>query len=118
MLFLYGCFQYSVPALRLHSYIRKEIWLSEINFAILQIKTRIDMAKFKGTINVDKDRCKGCGICVANCPVSVMKLAPEVNEKGYNYAMLATPDGCIGCASCGIVCPDGVITVYKEKVTG
>jgi 2-oxoglutarate ferredoxin oxidoreductase subunit delta len=73
------------------------------------------MAKFKGAIVVDKEQCKGCGICVVNCPVSVLKLASEVNNKGYNYAVMASPDACIGCANCAIVCPDGVITVYKKK---
>ena len=74
------------------------------------------MASFKGAIVVNTERCKGCGVCVANCPVGVIGLAKEVNGKCYNYAYMAEPDKCIGCASCGMVCPDGVITVYKVKL--
>ncbi|MBP5643443.1 MAG: 4Fe-4S binding protein [Bacteroidales bacterium] len=74
------------------------------------------MASFKGAISVDTERCKGCGVCVVNCPMGVISLAKEVNGKGYNYAYMAEPDKCIGCASCGIVCPDGVISVYKAKL--
>jgi 2-oxoglutarate ferredoxin oxidoreductase subunit delta len=74
------------------------------------------MASFKGAISVDIERCKGCGVCVVNCPMNVISLAKEVNGKGYNYAYMAEPDKCIGCASCGIVCPDGVISVYKAKL--
>ena len=74
------------------------------------------MASFKGAIVVDTERCKGCSVCVANCPLGVISLAKEVNGKGYNYAYMAEPDKCIGCASCGMVCPDGVITVYKVKL--
>lgn len=74
------------------------------------------MASFKGAIVVNTEECKGCSTCVVNCPFGVIKLAKEVNGKGYNYAYMAEPDKCIGCASCGIVCPDGVITVYKVKL--
>jgi len=72
------------------------------------------MSRFKGTIVVDTNRCKGCGICVVACPQKVITLGKKVNASGYNYAV-AAGDGCIGCASCGIVCPDGCITVYRKK---
>ena len=75
------------------------------------------MAKFKGAIVVDKEKCKGCSLCVEACPTNVIDLAREVNGKGYHYAYMAKPDACIGCASCGLVCPDSVITVYKTKVS-
>lgn len=73
------------------------------------------MAKIKGTILVDKERCKGCGVCVAACPFNVLALSVEVNSKGYPVAHMATPDACTGCASCGISCPDACITVYRQK---
>lgn len=73
------------------------------------------MAKIKGTIVVDKERCKGCGVCVASCPLQVLTLSPEVNSKGYRIASMAAPDACTGCASCAVICPDSVITVYRQK---
>ncbi|MBO7528350.1 MAG: 4Fe-4S binding protein, partial [Bacteroidales bacterium] len=36
------------------------------------------MASFKGAISVDTERCKGCGVCVVNCPMGVISLAKEV----------------------------------------
>ena len=71
------------------------------------------MAKARGAIVVDQEKCKGCGLCNAACPTKTIDLAKEVNGKGYNYAYMANPETCIGCANCGLVCPDSVITVYK-----
>ena len=36
------------------------------------------MAKIKGTVVVDKERCKGCGVCVASCPCNVLGMSAEV----------------------------------------
>ena len=74
------------------------------------------MAKIKGTVVVDKERCKGCGVCVASCPCNVLGMSAEVNSKGYPVARMANPDACIGCASCAVICPDSVITVYRQKI--
>jgi 2-oxoglutarate ferredoxin oxidoreductase subunit delta len=74
------------------------------------------MAKVKGYIVVDTEKCKGCEVCVPACPTSVIQLSKDVNGKGYHYSYMANPDACIGCANCAIVCPDGVITVYKKKL--
>lgn len=74
------------------------------------------MAKVKGSIVVDKEKCKGCSLCVVACPQDVIALAKEVNGKGYNFAYMANPDACIGCANCAEVCPDSIITVYRVKI--
>ncbi len=74
------------------------------------------MAKVKGRIVVDVERCKGCAVCVGACPTEVIDLATEVNAKGYHYAYMANADACTGCTNCAVVCPDGVITVYRIKV--
>ncbi|MCP3894671.1 MULTISPECIES: 4Fe-4S binding protein [Bacteroides] len=73
------------------------------------------MAKIKGAIVVDTERCKGCNLCAVACPLNVISLAKEVNIKGYNYAYQALEDTCNGCSSCAIVCPDGCISVFKVK---
>ena len=74
------------------------------------------MAKLKGAIVVDTERCKGCQLCIIACPQKVIALANKVNLHGYPYAEAVNEEACVGCASCGIVCPDGCITVYRKKV--
>ena len=72
------------------------------------------MAKIKGVIIVDKERCKGCDVCVSSCPFGVLELSTMVNSKGYNYSQMVNED-CIGCANCAVMCPDSCITVYRQK---
>lgn len=72
------------------------------------------MAKNRGEIVVDAERCKGCEVCIPACPEEVIAMAKQVNHKGYHYAM-PTNDQCTGCTNCAVVCPDGAITVYRKK---
>lgn len=74
------------------------------------------MARIKGDIVVNAERCKGCEVCVTACPFSTIAMTEEVNSKGYHFAIKVNDD-CTGCANCALVCPDGVITVYRAKVT-
>ena len=74
------------------------------------------MAKIRGKIVVNTERCKGCDLCVVACPSDVLTMSKEANTKGYKYSYMAVPDECIGCAACAYVCPDACITVYKVKV--
>lgn len=71
------------------------------------------MAKFKGAVVIDAERCKGCSLCVDACPTKVLGLASQVNAKGYNYSEMVNENDCIGCCTCGYVCPDACLTVYK-----
>jgi 2-oxoglutarate ferredoxin oxidoreductase subunit delta len=65
----------------------------------------------RGTLVIDVDRCKGCELCLAACPPSVLSMSATVNEQGYRYPELH--DGCTGCTACQIVCPDFVFAVYR-----
>lgn len=70
----------------------------------------------RGTIFIDQERCKGCGLCPTVCPQSVIAMAEGVlNQRGYHPAALVDPEGaCTGCAVCAVICPDVCITVYRE----
>lgn len=74
------------------------------------------MAKFKGTVVVDTDRCKGCELCIEACPSQVLGVSNRCNTKGYHFVELINEEACIGCASCGYVCPDACLTIYKVRI--
>jgi 2-oxoglutarate ferredoxin oxidoreductase subunit delta len=65
----------------------------------------------RGTLVIDTDRCKGCELCIAACPPSVLRMSTEVNEAGYRFPLLEP--GCTGCTACQVVCPDFVFEVYR-----
>lgn len=75
------------------------------------------MAKLKGAIVIDSNRCKGCTLCIDACPQGVIAVAArKVNSHGYPYVEAVNVDKCTGCTSCAMVCPDGCITVYRKKM--
>lgn len=73
------------------------------------------MAKVRGAIIVDTERCKGCNLCVVACPTEVIELNDIVNGKGFHPAYPARHIDCTGCMNCATVCPDMCITVYRLK---
>lgn len=71
------------------------------------------MAKVKGDIVIDIDKCKGCELCAAACPQESLELSRKLNPKGYHY-IVKIEDNCTGCTNCAMVCPDGIIKVYRK----
>lgn len=65
--------------------------------------------------HIDRDRCKGCGLCITVCPKNVLEISPDVNAKGYFPAFQARPDDCIHCTMCCIMCPDVAITITETE---
>jgi len=62
---------------------------------------------------IDSERCKGCGLCVAVCPKNVLELTKELNAKGYFPVHQARPEDCIYCAICCVMCPDVAISIVE-----
>lgn len=72
----------------------------------------------RGTVTIDAERCKGCGLCVDACQPRLLVLdGGSLNRKGYHPVRLADPDGrCTGCGLCAVMCPDVALTVYRYAV--
>lgn len=71
--------------------------------------------KIKGKIEINRERCKGCGYCVEACPKSILVIGKDFNKMGYFVAEITSPEDCTGCASCAEICPDIAITVWREE---
>ena len=69
----------------------------------------------QGTVLIDRDRCKGCQLCVNVCPQHVLAMEDGYNARGYHpVALDESLAHCTGCAVCAVVCPDVVFTVFRE----
>ncbi len=66
-------------------------------------------------VEIGQDYCKGCELCVTQCPQKVLEMSPKFNVFGYNFATYKG-DGCIGCGICYYACPEPeAITVFKKE---
>lgn len=71
-------------------------------------------AKMKGYIEIDREFCKGCEICISFCPKKdVISLSDKLNANGYLPACFSDNGACTGCAICALVCPEAAIEVYR-----
>ena len=68
------------------------------------------------SIQVDKDRCKGCELCNDSCPQGILGMSKQINVKGYFYAEVRDKHRCIGCMLCAVMCPDLAINVSGTGV--
>ena len=71
------------------------------------------MAKVKGDIIIDVEKCKGCELCVDACPQDSLELSRNLNIKGFHY-VVKIEDNCTGCTNCALVCPEGIVRVYRK----
>ena len=69
-------------------------------------------------IEIDNERCKGCGYCVDYCPREVLKMGTELSSKGYLLVEIIDESQCLACGYCEVVCPEfGIkVTVPENPV--
>lgn len=59
------------------------------------------------TVEIDEEKCNGCGECVESCPAEIFEL------KDGKAIVTGGPDDCLGCETCTAVCPTGAITLKE-----
>jgi len=67
------------------------------------------------TITVDKKFCKGCNLCIENCPKDVLAVSKERGSAGFLVPFAAKPEECTSCKMCELICPDFAIVVEGER---
>lgn len=65
-------------------------------------------------LTFNRNRCKGCELCVSVCPKRILALDTTTNVKGYRPVVCIDESACVGCASCAKICPDSIITIEKD----
>jgi 2-oxoglutarate ferredoxin oxidoreductase subunit delta len=73
-------------------------------------KKKGDDVKAKAEIVINRDFCKGCGICVSFCPKKVLEL--DEHEK----AVARRPENCSACRVCELRCPDLAIEMKASPI--
>lgn len=54
---------------------------------------------------VDTDRCSGCEVCMAFCPVDCIALVTNTEMPTVNPTCEVIEEECIGCKICAVECP-------------
>jgi len=63
------------------------------------------------TIAVNESLCKGCEICVHECPTDVFEMSGE----GSNAIPVPErPEACVECGNCELSCPDFALEVRSD----
>jgi len=56
------------------------------------------------TLDLDQDKCTGCGLCLLVCPQEVLSM-------NGGKAAVVQRDRCMECSACATNCPAGAVTV-------
>jgi len=69
----------------------------------------------KVKIEIDRELCTGCGICIEFCPVDVLGESDDLNQYDNYFPEVKDIDKCIECRRCELYCPDFAIHVKTEE---
>jgi len=64
-------------------------------------------------IIINREKCKGCLLCIGFCPKGSIVQEKGFNKKGAKPVKFKEDSDCLGCMMCAIICPDSCIEVYK-----
>jgi 2-oxoglutarate ferredoxin oxidoreductase subunit delta len=67
----------------------------------------------KGKPEIDRELCKGCGLCVSACPEQILRQGDQFNSQGQHFAVCVEVDACTACMACAIICPDCAIEIWR-----
>ena len=76
------------------------------------MKTGLEMKKhFR--VSIDRERCKGCELCIPVCSRHLLTMSAALNRKGYHVTETTRTDECVGCLKCARMCPEAAIEILN-----
>lgn len=79
-------------------------------------------------VQVRKEFCKGCSLCVVVCPTRSFEEGKDISERGYFPPVVAHPEKCPNfkrktkknavCEMCILTCPDQALRWDEEAGAG
>ncbi len=65
-------------------------------------------------LKINKEVCKGCGLCLGVCPDNALEFDEVYNSKGVRPVKLNKK--CRLCGQCFLICPDSALEIINEEV--
>ena len=75
--------------------------------------TLLSEARMDVRIEIVRDRCKGCGLCVVHCPRKLLHISDVPNAHGDYPVEIRDSEECSGCFNCAEICPDQVFIIER-----
>ncbi|HOJ30709.1 MAG TPA: 4Fe-4S binding protein [bacterium] len=69
------------------------------------------------SVKINKNRCKGCGLCIEVCSQKNLIISKLFNKFGCHFVEVIDNTNCNGCKKCAIICPDAAIEIFYEEET-
>lgn len=64
-------------------------------------------------VDIDKERCKGCLLCISVCPKGAIIVDDKFNKRGIKPVKFKKGQVCAACTMCAIICPECCIEISK-----
>jgi len=61
------------------------------------------------TLDINIERCKGCGLCILEYPEKILEMSEELNNAGYPYIQIKNTKNITDCKECDLcyqICPE------------
>lgn len=68
----------------------------------------------KGYIEINRELCKECHLCIYACKKGLIVTTNEFNSRGYHPVRFEKPEECTGCTLCAVTCPEVAIEAYRK----
>ncbi len=68
---------------------------------------------FRGRVVIEPDNCRGCSLCVRDCPADALELQRVSRDE---FRLIFHPERCAYCGQCELSCNFGAITLSNDFV--